>query len=232
MKDVLGAKDVKDLAQLLRTGHTVSPADVTTPTKLRAGPPTMAEMIHIHEEEARATKTRSICEPILRSMSMTWERDVEDVYPVSGVAIKHLACTRAFASTVRVAMISRAVSIDQLDWAIKMSLNQWSIFWVIVPFDKALKLFVIIRSGNRWLKLAIIRHANIESPEDLASIDPPKEQSRARPLIRIIIAKVRKTATAGCIVVTSHAISQIADNGPSSERTSPDTYPIHPPSLA
>ena len=170
----------------------------------------MAEMIHTHEEEARATKTRSMCEPILRSMGMTWERYVEDVYPVSGVAIKHLACTRAFDSTVRVAMISRAVSIDQLDWAIKTSLNQWSIFWAIsVPFDKTLKLFVIIRSGNRWLKLAIIRHADMESPEDLASIDPPKEQSRGRaprPLIRIIIAKVRKTGTVGYIFVTSHTI--------------------------
>lgn len=164
---------------------------------------------YTHDDESRACKTREVTAEKLQSLGMSWE-DVEDVFPVSGIASKHLANTRAYASTVRFSFVARTSDVAKLDWAIRTSLKQWALFRSIsVWFDQSIRLYVVLRPKSNWSKLAIINHPDVDCPQDLCKINLPLKEVSVRtpgPLIRIIIARVRSTGTAGAVVITNHAL--------------------------
>ena len=92
-----------------------------------------------------------------------------------------------------------------------MSLDRWSIFRAIsVSFDKDLRLYVVLRSESPWYGLAVTSHADVENPEDMSRINPPKELASVLaapgPLVRIIMARVKNTNTAGYAVIANHAV--------------------------
>lgn len=115
LQDVLGAGTLHALAKRLEKVGTVSKAGNTSLERVRDVPPTMRDMVHTHGDESRAYKTREVTAEVLQSMGMSWEQDVEDVFPVSGIALKHLANTRAYASTIRGTFVARTADVAKLD---------------------------------------------------------------------------------------------------------------------
>ena len=210
IEDVLGSTTIQDLARHLSKLEVLSNPDQSLREHVREGPPAASEMVHTHGEETRAESTRETTDAVLRSMGMTWENDVEDVFPVSGSALKFLANTRDYGNTIRMAFIARTADISKINWAIRESLKQWAIFRSIsVCFDETIRLFIVLRLNSNWSRMAILEHPDVESPEDLRRISPPKDVVSVRapgPLIRIIIARVRSTNTAGVVVIASHAV--------------------------
>lgn len=150
-------------------------------------------------------------------MEMSWEQDVEDVFPVSGIALKHLANTRAYASTVRVTFVARTADVSKLDWALRASLRQWALLRSIsVWFEQSVRLYVVLRPSSNWSKLAIIKHPDVDSPEDLCNINLPLAEVSVRapgPLMRIIIARVKSTGTAGAVVIANYAVHDAISMG-------------------
>ena len=217
IEDVLGSTTIQNLARHLSKLGVLSTPDQSVHQNVREGPPAASEMVHTHGEDYRAANTRETTDAVLRSMGMSWENDVEDVFPVFGAAMKFLANTRNYGSTVRVAFIARTADISKINWAIRESLKQWAIFRsVSVWFDETIRLFIILRLNSNWSRMAILEHSDVESPEDLRRIAPPKDAASVRapgPLIRIIIARVRSTNTAGLVVIASHAVLDAVSMG-------------------
>ena len=182
LRDVLGAGTLQALAKRLEKVGMVSKAVNTSLERVRDVPPTLYDMVHTHGDESRACKTREVTAEVLQSMGMSWDQDVEDVFPVCGIASKHLANTRAYASTVRVTFVARTADVTKLDWAIRTSLKQWALFRSIsVWFDQSIRLYVVLRLNSSWSKLAIINHPDVDCPQDLCNIDLPLKRSVCEP---------------------------------------------------
>ena len=217
LQDVLGTKTLQDLAKRLESLGMVSKAGKTPLERARGGPPTMRDMVHTHGDESRAYKTQEVTAKVLQPMGMSWEQDVEDVFPISGIASKHLANTRAYASTVRITFVTRTADVAKLDWAIKTSLTQWALFRSIsVWFDQSVCLYVVLRIRSKWSELALINYPDVDCPQDLCSISLPLKEVSVRapgPLMRIIIARVRSTGTAGAVVIANHAVLDAVSMG-------------------
>lgn len=135
----------------------------------------------------------------------------------SGVALKHLADTLAYSSTIRVTLVAQTVDVPKSGWVIRESLNQWALFRSIsIWFDENIRLYVVLRLDSNWSKLAMLKHPDVDSPQDLCRINLPKGEVIVRapgPLIRVIIAKVRSTGTAVAVVITNHAVHHVISMG-------------------
>lgn len=210
IQDVLEASSIRDLADRLKSSSKRSLPGTEVPfARTRSGPPTVSNMVHAHGDESGALKTKDITERTLRLMDMGWQ-DVEDVFPVSGISMKHLGNTRALASTLRVSFVARTADTARCRQAIEASLQQWPLLRsVSVMYDESMRLFVVLRMESNWSKLAILDHPDVDSPADLCKLTfSPQEMSvRAPgPLIRIIIARVKSTDTAGVVLLINHAV--------------------------
>ncbi|KAL8868632.1 MAG: hypothetical protein Q9174_004862, partial [Haloplaca sp. 1 TL-2023] len=132
-------------------------------------------MIHTHGEMGRADMTKETTEAVLAPMGMCWDNDVEDVFPVCGISLKHLVNIRKYGATNRLALITRTANVVNIRQAIRKSLKHWPIFRTItVQFDESLRLYVVLRLDSAWANLALIDHEDVESIEELRGIVPPE----------------------------------------------------------
>ncbi len=203
--DVVGSTNIKTLGERLSKLEVLRRPEGMASIRPRDGPPTVHDMVHAHGDERRATRTQQVTDEVLHPLGMSWQKDVEDAFPVSGMALKHLTNTRRHGSTLRVSFVARTVGVSRLSWAIKESLKQWAPFrFISVWFDENVRLYVVLRLDSNWSKLTILDHPDVDEPQDLCRIDLPKEKVSIQapgPLIRIIVARVRSTGTAGAVVM-------------------------------
>ncbi|KAL8867792.1 MAG: hypothetical protein Q9174_005433, partial [Haloplaca sp. 1 TL-2023] len=168
IQDVLKSTSIQDLARRLGKLEAVNRPDEPVDKEGRKGPPMASDMIHTHGEMGRADITRESTEAVLAPMGMCWDNDVEDVFPVCGIALKHLANTRKYGATNRLALITRTANVVNIRQAIRKSLKHWPIFRTItVQFDESLRLYVVLRLDSAWANLALIDHEDVESIEEL-----------------------------------------------------------------
>lgn len=210
MQDVIEASDIRDLANRSRSSHgRALPGTQALSEAMRSGPPTVSDMVHTHGDDSRVLQTRKATYGALKSLDMGWQ-DVEDVFPVSGISLKHLRNTRPLASTLRFSFVARTADSARCRHAIEASLKQWPILRsVSVEYDRSRRLFAVLRMESKWSKLAIIDHPDVDSPSDLCELAfSPQEFSVTAPgpLLRIIIARVKSTDTAGVVLLINHAV--------------------------
>ena len=140
---------------------------------------------------------------------MTWEADVEDVYPIIGTPI--FMFMKEFPNPHKLVFTTLLVDPDELIAALKTALKSWSILRSIaVEYDQATRLVVVLRATQRYFDRAITIHTDVEDDQALVGISVSGDHAASELprglMFRIVVARVKSTKTVGMIIVVNHAI--------------------------
>ena len=205
MEDLMETHSMDELARQIESRGMASQSG-TNMTNTRNGPLNVSDMIYGDENEF--VKTQALAQPKLEQQGMTWDADVEDVYPVVGTACYGWLKEVPFSH--QMTAMTQMTDSQQLRHALETSLKSWPIFRsVAVEFDQAMRIFVVFHASKRYFDTAISIHPEVETPEALSQINIPAEHlSGSLPkglLFRAVIAKVTSTGTLGLVVMINHA---------------------------
>ena len=172
--------------------------------------PSAAEVIHEPTDNQDGVPSiQRITQPELDRLGMSWETDVEDVYPIIGGAMFHFL--KAFPNPHKKVYTTSVTEPKKMVAALKASLELWSILRSIaVEYDDATRSLIVLRATQRYLDHAISIHADVENEQALTEISMPgNHAASALPrglLFRVAIARVKSTETVGVVAIVNHAI--------------------------
>ena len=207
MSDILQATSIRLLSQRLRSSQASNPEALSFSN--RQGPPGPDDMVHALGDASRVSKTRELAVVALTKIGMRWD-DVEDIMPLSGHPGTLSGLPGKAAGEYRASFIARHVTTAKMHEAVESALAHWSVFRsIVVPFD-ATPLLVILRANTKWCEMVISQVADLETPQDLCTLvlpDSSKNTVNAKdgnPLVRVAIANVKSTGTAGVVILMNH----------------------------
>ena len=153
--------------------------------------------------------TQGLVQPYLDNLQMSWEADVEDVYPIIGTA--SFVLMKEFPNTLSIVFTTPLADPDELVAALKKTLKSWSSFRSIaVEYDQATRLMVVLRATQRYFDQAISIHTDVEDEQALIGISTSGNHAASELprglLFRTVVAKVKSTKTVGLIMLPNHAI--------------------------
>ncbi|KAL8809313.1 MAG: hypothetical protein Q9200_003530 [Gallowayella weberi] len=120
------------------------------------GPPSSDDMIHVGESLNKFRGTQSAIELVLEQFRLSYETDVQSVFPVPDLSHKHLTRTKDYSYNLRSTMLVTRAHISQVREAIEATLVDWAVFRCIaVDYSKDQRLFVEIRCGANKLSKAL-----------------------------------------------------------------------------
>ena len=166
----------------------------------------------IHEQKSNqdgVPSTQSITQPELDRLQMSWETDVEDVYPIIRGATFHFL--KEFPNPHKRVYTTSVAEPKIMVAALKASLESWSILRSIaVEYNEATRLLIVLRATQRYFDQAISIHADVENEQALTEISMPGNHAASvlprGLLFRVAIARVKSTETVGVVAVANHAI--------------------------
>ncbi|KAL8798046.1 MAG: hypothetical protein Q9182_006999 [Xanthomendoza sp. 2 TL-2023] len=178
------------------------------------GPPSADDMIHVGGSLDKFRATRCAIELALEQFGLSYETDVQSVYPVPDLSHKHLTRTRDYHYNLRSAMLVTQAQIPQVREAIEATLVDWAIFRCIaVDYSEDQRLFVEIRCGEPLQKLGLLQ----DSHQSVANLGELKKLARSGltsmhahmpgPLFRAILVDIQDRGNnVGLIIIANHAV--------------------------
>ena len=140
---------------------------------------------------------------------MSWEADVEDVYPFIGTS--NFFFMKEFPNPHKRVYITSLADPYELVAALKTSLRSWSSLRSIpVEYDQATRLIVVLRATQRYFDQAISFHPNVKDEQALIDISMPGNHAASELprglLFRMVVANVESTKTIGLVTLVNHAV--------------------------
>lgn len=182
----------------IRTTHLS--ADMTS-----NGPPEQGDL-NYEEESGR---TRSYAQPKLLELGLSWDADVQEVFPIVGTSVWHWMKDIPFRHKWTIDTLLS--SYDEACQAVETSLSQWPVLRSIaVEYNEKVRLLVALRAHKPYFDLAISSLGQVKSRKALGDFDiPTLQQSGSFPeglLFHVRVAKIAETGTFGLLVVANHAV--------------------------
>ena len=183
-------------------------------TSSGAQPPSLADKAHeLIGNQNDNQKIQRLTRPHLDRLEMSWEADVEDVYPMIGTL--SFVFMKDFPNPHKIGYITSLADPDELITALKASLKSWSsLRSIAVEYDQATRLVVVLRATQRYFDRAIQLHPKIEDEQALMDISMPGNHAASelpRGLVcRMVVAKVESTKTVGLVILINHGIFDAA----------------------
>ena len=204
IQDATDATNIQDLTQRIQLKATLQSGPHSTSS--RPGPPRAADLIY--GEGDQVVKTQFLVTDKLEQLGITWENDVENIYPVIGTSC--FGWLKELAFSVQITALTQSSDAIHIRHALELSLGSWPLFRSIaVEYDPATRLFIILRGGKRVFDSAISYHHDVDNPDDLSKISIPADHDRGQLpkglLFRAIIAKVTSVGRIGLVIRVNHA---------------------------
>ena len=160
-------------------------------------------------ESYSAQKVQSLVQPELDRLGLSWEDDVEDVYPVMLPAMKLFI--KAFPNPHRQVLISSTPDPEKLLDSLKLSLRTWPIFRSIaIESEEGPPLLVVLRCSEQYLNQAISAVVEVKDNHALMNIRMPGNHAKGQTprglMFRAVVAKIVESETSALVVLLNHAI--------------------------
>ena len=185
---------------------------VIEPTR-REGPPGHDDMIHVCGSPSDFIRTRQAVDPRLDDLNLSWENDIQDVYPVPDFSFKHLTRSRAYNYNLRLSLHVTHTSASQVRAAIEASMAIWSVLRSIaVDYHDGQRLFAEIRPGEQWYNQCILQDDiyEVQNPEDVKVLARSGligiHAQLPGPLFKAIIVDIKNTGDVGVVIIANHAV--------------------------
>ena len=168
------------------------------------GPPEPGDLIY---EEERG-RTRLCAEPTLQKLGLTWDADVQEVFPIVGTSV--WVWMKEFPFRHKWTLATHLSSYEEVRHAVEISLCHWPVLRCIaVGYNDKVRLLVALRAHKRYFDLAISSIPQVESREALEDIGiPAVHTGDSFPeglLFQVRIAKMADTGTFSLLVASNHA---------------------------
>ena len=130
-------------------------------------PPSTADMIHeLVTDQKSISNTRRLVQPQLDRLQMSWEAEVEDVYPIIGISSFFMM--KEFPNPHKTVYMTSLTDPNKLVAVLKTAFESWSTLRSIaVEYDKATRLLVMLRATQRYIDRAISMHVDVEDEQSL-----------------------------------------------------------------
>ena len=178
-------------------------------SKSEEGPTGEHNMIHCHNDEAKAHKTQMEAERVLSHAGLVWE-DVESVIPMPDILALYVRPFRLRTWNHPQIYTSPRTTVGRLRQAVEICLsNQPLLRTMASHYDDQITLYLIMRPTKRWFEVAITEGHQVEELEDLTSWGLDTDLDFAAfpgPLFRIMIVQIKNTDTVGLIYHGNHAV--------------------------
>ena len=202
MADMTSSKNLDDLASRAKvdnTGEQNVSADMS-----KDGPPEYEDLVH----EEVTGRTRSYASPTLQKLGLSWDADVQEVYPVVGTSV--WAYMKEVPFRHKWSLATPFSSYDEVRHAVEISLCQWPVLRsVAVGYSEKVRLLVALRAHKPYFDLAISSLPPVQSREALGEIDIPAIHARGSfpegLLFHVRLVKVEETGTFSLLIATNHA---------------------------
>lgn len=213
LSEILQSKDIESQAKLVaeRSDKSSSSASKSLPMlPTRSGPPSIEDMVHCFSDAKVFEQTRSAMAPILKSKGLSWEEDVEDVFPVYDMAHAFLQSRRPQSFNHRHAFATTA-SKETLQKAMHKAMTAHPLLRSLAfDLDSTTTLQATIRPSAHWFSLACSRKdGRVAAAEDLRTFElhNPSLDFAAPPgpLVRWMLVDIESTKTAGLVLQLNHA---------------------------
>ncbi|KAL8950727.1 MAG: hypothetical protein Q9222_003246, partial [Ikaeria aurantiellina] len=208
VEDLVGDVSISNQAQILDS-RPLKRKEEPAPSTQRQGPPTAADIVHVHGSGSAAAQCRQKVEALLLPYNLHWS-DVEDIYPCRETVALMTRRTRLRNWNRRHAYhVRHGHSMEDVQRAITACLQQHpTLRSMILDHGTSFPLYIILRPSPHYLSLAITTHHEIAQPEDLPTYllnsndydyaIPPG------PLFRIMLVRILTTNTIGIIYSAHH----------------------------
>ena len=181
---------------------------------LRAGscaqPQSLGDKVHELIGNPKGSQNiQSLTRPHLDRLQMSWEADVEDVYPIIGTL--SFLYMKDFPNPHKRVYITSLTDPYELVAALKASLRSWSsLRSIAVEYDQATHLMVVLRATQQYFNYAILFHPDVEDEQALTEISIPGNHTASELpqglLFKMVVAKVKSTKTIGLVTLVNHAV--------------------------
>lgn len=158
--------------------------------------------------ERDSQRTRDLAQPHLARLNMTWEADVEDVYPIPGIMN---VFAKEWPNPQKWGYMTTVAKPENLVTVLRSALEPWqSLRSIAVEYDKGTRLIIVLKPTQTYFEQAITVHAPVKGEEDLKNIvipgnHPMSELPRGL-LLRAVVAMVKDTGTVGFVVMINHTV--------------------------
>lgn len=171
--------------------------------------PSTADMIHEIFCKEKNASTWSLARPELDRLQMSWEADVEDVYPIIGTT--SFTFMKEFPNPHKRVYITSVADAETLVAALKTACESWPVHRSIaVEYDPSTRLLVVLRATQRYFDRAISTHADVENEQALTEIAMSGNHAASELpqglMLRMVIAKLKSTNTMGLVTLFNHSI--------------------------
>ena len=173
-------------------------------------PPSTADMIHeLVGDQGQNLDTHKLAQPALDRLQMSWAADVEDVYPIIGIA--NFFFLKEPPNPHKRVYITSLSDPEKVIAGLKKSLESWSsLRSIAVEYDQATRLLVVLRATERYFDQAISTHADVDTEQALTEMSMSGNHAVSELprglMFKIVVAYVKRTKTVGVVVLANHAI--------------------------
>ena len=160
-------------------------------------------------EEERG-RTRRLTELVLQKLGLSWETNVQEVYPIAGTSTWGLMKEVAFHH--KWTMLTSSSDCNQVRRAVELSLGRWPVFRsIMVEYSEDLRLLVALRTDRAYFDRSISSEPAVESVRALSAVPIQKPTHVSGQLadglcFHVVIAKVKSMKTVGLLVCADHAL--------------------------
>ncbi|KAK2795934.1 NRPS [Onygenales sp. PD_10] len=186
----------------------------------RTGPPSVDDMVHCHGEMSKAKRTQELANPMLKRLGLTWQDDVEDVFPAPDTSHIYLWRRRPQTWNQRAVYIAQNIDHDRLVDAWKATLQRHAMFRTItISYDDqgipepqrrdilqhSHQMFIVVRANHRFWDRSLHTGLHVDKPEELRAVfGNVWGDSACGPLVRVAFARIQNTNSSAFIFVGNH----------------------------
>ncbi|OCL07742.1 acetyl-CoA synthetase-like protein, partial [Glonium stellatum] len=196
-EDLKTHRTISEQAKLIDSCSKLS--DTVTRRSRREGPPGVKDMVHTGGDNRVADETRRAVQGVIEPMGLSWDVDVEDVWPVYDFGQVMLRRLRPQSWNHRHAYATSQANCEELRAALEACLENHPMLRTVgVQLDESVRrdpttasipneadtnpshgtdlltsgttVHVIIRPTKRWFNQSITEGLEVEKPEDLATL--------------------------------------------------------------
>ena len=154
--------------------------------------------------------TRKCTQPVLQKLGLSWEANLQEVYPIAGTSIWSFMKEVAFHH--KYTMVTSVSDCNQIRHAVELSLDRWPVFRSIVAeYSEDLRLLVALRADRAYFDRAVSSQSEVESVKALRELPIQRSTHVGGELpdglsCHIVIARVKSTGTVGLLFCGHHAV--------------------------
>ena len=211
-QDMFECPDIGQQVQLIEA-LAQQPTKGTSRPK-REGPPDAKEIASYGLDSANFGRLKSSAQGLLERYSLSWDADLEDVFPVYDMGLLAFGHRHAQSQAWTLQFCFSTIKADALELhsAIELTLSRHPMFRsLMLVQDSAIATshYLVIRPSKRWYSRVVKIMPELESADDIKysySSDPWLDLDQSPGcLFRVLICPIKNKGTAGLLFAASHS---------------------------